>query len=104
VTGSGSDTIISATNTSSGYGVHGESDSGTARYFRRGIEITSSVGIGMTRPVEKLYINDKVYIETMDGTMRGFQKYRVMSNDLNTVIANWKKKDTDLPGDCPRSK
>jgi len=33
---------------------------------------------------------------------QGFQKYRVMSNDLGIVIANWKKTDADLPGDCPR--
>jgi hypothetical protein len=28
--------------------------------------------------------------------------YRVGVKDLDILITNWKKKDTDLPGDCPR--
>ena len=27
-------------------------------------------------------------------------RHRVFSGDLDFVVANWKKKDGDLPGDC----
>jgi len=30
-----------------------------------------------------------------DGATQGIQKYRIMSNDLNIVAANWKKKIDD---------
>jgi len=37
-----------------------------------------------------------------DGRTQGFQKYRVMTNDLAILIANWTKQDSGLAGDCPR--
>ena len=37
-----------------------------------------------------------------DGGVEGIFKYRVYFNDLDIFVANWKKKDSQLPGDCPR--
>ena len=31
-----------------------------------------------------------------------FFKYRVFGNDLAILVGNWKRKDSILPGDCPR--
>ena len=32
----------------------------------------------------------------------GLTKYRVFVEDLDIIVANWKKKDADLPCNCPR--
>ncbi len=39
----------------------------------------------------------------IDPKPQGPQKYRVMTNDLAILIANWKKTDAQLPGNCPRA-
>jgi len=32
----------------------------------------------------------------------GINKFRVFTGDLNLIVANWRKKDAALAGDCPR--
>ena len=39
----------------------------------------------------------------MDHRDSGFPfYYRVFTGDLSILVANWQKKDADLPGNCPR--
>jgi hypothetical protein len=38
-----------------------------------------------------------------DGTdSAGLTKYCAFAGDLSVLVANWKKKDTQLSGNCPR--
>ena len=38
----------------------------------------------------------------IDHKSETFFKYRVYSKDLAKIVENWRKKDLDLAGDCPR--
>jgi len=39
----------------------------------------------------------------LDHKLEKPSNYRVGINDLRILLGNWKKKDSDLPGNCPRS-